>query len=244
MLWAWIDATYGQLQQTALQHLNLGNQWNNIKITDVGIDRDSQNERLRSMQRRRVSINFRKKSGTRNANSVEVEELEPVVAYLNEDGSIVSESGEILRHAGEHTDQQLGEISRAIPETAESNAATTVESNAVVTSPTSAASTGEICQVASAGKEVLSVDSAIEADFASTIMSSFSADTESAAAADAFEFTVPARPLARSAMRFGMLSLAALTVPNCCCCMSCYYSHQSAPLRLESCSCSSRSFQP
>ena len=41
LLWAWIDVTYGQPQQTGLLHLNLGNKWTGIKITDVGINRDT-----------------------------------------------------------------------------------------------------------------------------------------------------------------------------------------------------------
>ena len=178
----------------------------------------SQNERLRSMQRRRVTVNFRKKGGTSSANSVELDELEPITAYLNEDGSIVSESGDILRNANECTEQHDGNLNNGGPDHSESNVATTVESNAVTTSlspisavqaPTphdSAATAGAVSSAVQGN--VSGIDSAIEADFASTIMSSFSAD----APTDDFEFTVPVRSHGRSAIRVGMLMLATLTI--------------------------------
>ena len=41
LLWAWIDVTYGQPQRTGLLHLNMNNTWASIKITDVGINRNT-----------------------------------------------------------------------------------------------------------------------------------------------------------------------------------------------------------
>ena len=40
-LWLWIEQSHGQLQQTGLLHSNQNDEWTSVKITDVGIDRDT-----------------------------------------------------------------------------------------------------------------------------------------------------------------------------------------------------------